>query len=131
MPKHYKTNPNWENRKRKSDDDVLLESTVFSDKLIQAESTLIHWLKRKEQGTVSVDGKNITCWYCGGTWFHYTLNVNFMSLYIHSSGEDAFDSLAYCANEIAEILYKNHPDTTIRWTEHPHRRQYLKETMGS
>ncbi|EAM2909406.1 hypothetical protein D2122_23150 [Salmonella enterica subsp. enterica serovar Weslaco] len=59
------------------------------------------------------------------------VNIHVISLYLHSSGEDAFDSLADCTNEIAQLLYQNNPDVNIRWTEHPHRRKYLKETTGT
>ncbi len=131
MPKYYRVNPRWENRRRRADDDVLLEATVTADKTIKAENTFIRWLIKREKGTVSLDNKSITCWYCGGVWLHYTANLNVMSLYMHSGGEDAFESLAYCANEIARFLYQNHPEVSIRWTEHPHQRKYLKDTTGS
>lgn len=131
MPGYYRINTGWENRRRRPDDDVLLEATVTADKIIQAESTLIRWLKTRGKGAVSLDHKKVICWYCGGVWLHYTVNINIISLYLHSGGEDAFDSLADCANEIARLLYQNHPDVSIRWTEHPHRRNYLKDTTGS
>ncbi|HEC8924918.1 TPA: hypothetical protein R4D26_000973 [Salmonella enterica subsp. enterica serovar Stanley] len=131
MPKYYRVNPRWENRRRRTDDDVLLEATVTTDKTKQPENTLIRWLKTREKGNVSLDNKKVNCWYCGGVWLHYTVNINVISLYMHSGGEDAFDSLADCANEIARLLYQNHPDAIIRWTEHPHRRKYLKDTTGS
>lgn len=125
--------PGWENRRRRQDDDVLLEATVTVDKTIQiqVENTFIRWLKTREKGAVSLDNKKIICWYCGGVWLHYTVNTNVMSLYLHSGGEDAFDSLADCANEISRLLYQNHSDVSIKWTEHPHRRKYLKDTTGT
>ncbi|EBS8367630.1 hypothetical protein CFF91_17890 [Salmonella enterica] len=133
MPGYYRIPPGWEKRRRRQDDDVLLEATVTVDKTIQiqVENTFIRWLKTREKGAVSLDNKKITCWYCGGVWLHYTVNTNVMSLYLHSGGEDAFDSLADCANEIARLLYQNHSDVSIKWTEHPHRRKYLKDTTGT
>ncbi|EIV7687844.1 hypothetical protein MA092_001857 [Salmonella enterica] len=131
MPGYYKIDPGWENRRRRTDDDVLLEATVTADKIKQPENMLIRWLKTREKGNVSLDNKNVTCWYCGGVWLHYAVNTNVMSLYLHSGGEDAFDSLADCANEIARLLYQNNPDVSIRWNEHPHRRKYLKDKTGT
>lgn len=61
---------------------------------------------------------------------HYIISENVISLYMHSNGEDVFDSLSYSANEIAKILYKKHHDVSIKWTEHPHRRHYLKNGKG-
>ncbi|EDU9483827.1 hypothetical protein XH18_003776 [Salmonella enterica subsp. arizonae] len=131
MPGYYRINSRWENRRRRPNGDVFLEVTVTTDKIIQAENTFIRWLKTTEKGTVSLDNKKVTCWYCGGVWLHYTVNINVIFLYLHSSGEDAFDSLADCTNEIAQLLYQNNPDVSIRWTEHPHRRKDLKETTGT
>ncbi|HIB1392495.1 TPA: hypothetical protein ACWV4T_005202 [Salmonella enterica subsp. enterica serovar Muenchen] len=128
MHRFYKINYRWECKKRKPTDDVLLEAVITSDIMIHTENTFLRWLDEQEKGNTSVDGKNVTCWYCGGVWLHYTINENAVSLYMHSSGEDAFDSLTYCANKIAEVLYQNHPDITIRWIEHPHRRNSLMET---
>ncbi|EAX4618757.1 hypothetical protein S886_09620 [Salmonella enterica subsp. arizonae] len=127
MPGYYRVNPGWENKRRRPDDDVLLEVTVTADKTKPPENTLIPWLKTREKGNVSLDNKKVTCWYCGGVWLHYTVNINVISLYLHSGGEDAFDSLADCAKEIARLF----PDASIRWTEHPHRRKYLKDTTGT
>ncbi|ENB9457443.1 hypothetical protein Q4R59_17000 [Morganella morganii] len=127
MFEYYKINYNWGYKQWKLSDDVLLEAIVTSDITI-AEKKLIQWLNHLEKGTTSVDKQNITCWYYGGVWLYYAKNENSIFIYMHSSGEDAFDSLAYCANKIAKILYQNHTATEIKWIEHPHRRKYLKET---
>lgn len=131
MHKYYRVNSGWANRRRRTDDDILLEATVTTDKIKQPENMLIRWLKTREKGNVSLDNKKVTCWYCGGVWLHYTVTINEISLYMHSGGEDAFDSLADCANEIARLLHQNQPDISIKWTEHPHRRKYLKDTTGT
>ncbi|EBK2702469.1 hypothetical protein [Salmonella enterica] len=128
MPGYYKISHSWEYRRRTSWNDVLLESLVTSDTNINTEETLVQWLNDKEKGTIAVDYKNITCWYYGGVWLHYAVNNKALSLYMHSSGEDAFDSLNDCAYEIAKIFYKNHPGVDIQWIEHPHKRNKLKET---
>lgn len=86
-------------------------------------------MNRQEKGGTYVDGKRITCWYYGGVWLHYVIRENRISLYMHSSGEDAFDSLAYCANAVAKILYKRYPEICIIWNEHPHQRKRLIETI--
>ncbi len=129
MPGYYKISHSWECRRRTSWNDVLLEAVVTSDTNQNTEEALTLWLHDKEQGTATVDYKNITCWYCGGVWLHYAINNNALSLYMHSSGEDAFDSLNYCAYEIAKTFYKNHSGISIRWIEHPHKRNKLKETQ--
>ncbi|EPB0514673.1 hypothetical protein ACRABS_005117, partial [Salmonella enterica subsp. enterica] len=61
-------------------------------------------------------------------WLHYLINNDALSLYMHSSGEDAFDSLNYCAYTIAKFFYTNHQDVNIRWIEHPHKRNNLRQT---
>lgn len=127
MPKYYKINYDWGYKYWKLSDDVLLEAIITSNITI-VERTLIQWLSHLENGTTSVDKQNITCWYYGGVWLHYVKNENTLSLYMHSSGEDAFDSLVYCANEIAKIFYQSHTTTNIQWVEHPHRRNNIKET---
>lgn len=128
MPRYYKISRSWEGRIYVYRNDVLLEALITSDAHINTEETLTQWLNDKEKGTTCVDYKKITCWYYGGVWLHYLLNKDALSLYMHSSGEDAFDSLHYCAHEIAKILYKNHSDINIRWIEHPHKRNNLKKT---
>lgn len=130
MPGYYKISHSWEYRRRTCQDDVLLEAVITSDTNLNTEKTLLQWLndKNKNKGTNTVDYKDITCWYYGGVWLHYAINNNALSLYMHSSGEDAFDSLNYCAYEIAKTFYKNHSDFSILWIEHPHKRNKLKET---
>ncbi len=102
MPGYYKISHSWEYRRRTHWNDVLLEAVVTSDTNLTAEETLTQWLHDKIQGTVTVDYKNITCWHYSGVWLHYAINNNALSLYMHSSGEDAFDSLNYCAYAIAK-----------------------------
>lgn len=88
MQRFYKINYRWECKKRKPCDDVLLEAVITSAITIQTENTLLRWLDEQEKGCTCVDGKNVTCWYCGGVWLHYTINENAVSLYMHSGGED-------------------------------------------
>lgn len=102
MPGYYKISHSWEYRRHTHWNDVLLEAVVTSDTNLTAEETLTQWLHDKKQGTVTVDYKNITCWHYSGVWLHYAINNNALSLYMHSSGEDAFDSLNYCAHAIAK-----------------------------
>ncbi|EAT9905659.1 hypothetical protein CR36_24270 [Salmonella enterica subsp. enterica] len=128
MPRYYKISRSWEGRRYIYRNDVLLEAIVTSDTNQNTEETLIQWLNDQEKGTTTVDYKNITCWYYGGVWLHYLINNDALSLYIHSSGEDAFDSFHFCAREIARIFYKNHPGINIRWIEHPHKRNNLRQT---
>ncbi|EAT1310366.1 hypothetical protein EX399_21855 [Salmonella enterica] len=128
MSGYYKISHCWECRRRTYWNDVLLEAVVTSDTNLNAEETLTQWLHDKKQETVTVDYKNITCWSYGGVWLHYVINNNALSLYMHSSGEDAFDSLNYCAYAIAKIFYTNHQDVNIRWIEHPHKRNNLRQT---
>ncbi|AXD41501.1 hypothetical protein JIJ74_001371 [Salmonella enterica] len=128
MSGYYKTSQLWEHRRRNARSDVLLEAVITSDTNNNAETILTQWLNDKEQGTATVDYKNITCWYYGGVWLHYVINNNTLSLYLHSGGEDAFVSLNGCAREIAKIFYKNHSGISILWIEHPHKRNKLKET---
>ncbi|EDV3151883.1 hypothetical protein Y935_005138, partial [Salmonella enterica subsp. enterica] len=61
MPGYYRIPPGWENKRRRQDDDVLLEATVTVDKTIQiqVENTFIRWLKTREKGAVSLDNKKI------------------------------------------------------------------------
>lgn len=91
MPRYYKISRSWEGRRYIYRNDVLLEAIVTSDTNQNTEETLIQWLNDQEKGTTTVDYKNITCWYYGGVWLHYLINNDALSLYIHSSGEDAFD----------------------------------------
>ena len=127
MSKYYKLNYNWGYKQWKHSDDVLLEAIITSNIKI-AENILVQWLNSLEKGATSVDEQNITCWYYGGVWIHYVTNENTISLYMHSSGEDAFDSIAYSANEVAKILHQTPSTTNIKWVEHPHRRNNIKET---
>lgn len=128
MPGYYKISHSWEYRRRTHWNDVLLEAVVTSDTNLTAEETLTQWLHDKKQGTVTVDYKNITCWHYSGVWLHYAINNNALSLYMHSSGEDAFDSLNYCAYVIAKKIYTHHPDINIQWIEHPHKRNNFRQT---
>ncbi|EBA3007712.1 hypothetical protein AB385_24680, partial [Salmonella enterica] len=93
MPRYYKISRSWEGRRYIYRNDVLLEAIVTSDTNQNTEETLIQWLNDQEKGTTTVDYKNITCWYYGGVWLHYLINNDALSLYMHSSGEDAFDSI--------------------------------------
>ncbi|EAA9549340.1 hypothetical protein OY03_001073 [Salmonella enterica subsp. enterica] len=128
MPRYYKISRSWEGRRYIYRNDVLLEAIVTSDTNQNTEETLIQWLNDQEKGTTTVDYKNITCWYYGGVWLHYVINNSTLSLYMHSSGEDAFDSLNYCAYTIAKFFYTYHQDVNIRWIEHPHKRNSLRQT---
>ncbi|EBV5086595.1 hypothetical protein ID80_005025 [Salmonella enterica subsp. enterica serovar Ball] len=128
MPRYYKISHNWFYGRKNIDDDVLLEAAITSHAGVNVSETLSRWLKDKPKGTTDVDYEKTICWYCGGVWLHYFMNENTLFLYMHSSGEDAFDSLSYYANKIANFFYKNHPDVDIRWAEHPHNRNKLKET---
>ncbi|HDC1420841.1 TPA: hypothetical protein O7U53_004843 [Salmonella enterica] len=128
MPGYYIISYNWEHRKRKPNEDVLLEACVALDNALEAEKTLIHWLNDKIKGAMSVDDKDVTCWACDNVLLHYIMSKKSICLYMHSSGPDAFDSLNYCAYEIARIFYNNYPDAEIKWIEHPHKSNNLKGT---
>ncbi|ECC1658486.1 TPA: hypothetical protein JDL67_005299 [Salmonella enterica subsp. salamae] len=129
MPGYYKISHSWVYGRRHPNDDVLLEAVITSYADINVSETLVRWLKDKPKGTTAVDYENTVCWYCGGVWLHYITNTNTLFLYMHSSGEDAFDSLEYYANKIEKVFYKNHSDIDIQWIEHPHKRSKLKETV--
>lgn len=91
MPGYYKINHSWADGRRHTDGDVLLEAVITSYADINISETLARWLKDKPKSTTDIDYKNTICWYCGGVWLHYITNKNTLFLYMHSSGEDAFD----------------------------------------
>lgn len=128
MPGYYKISHSWEYRNRKPTNDVLLEACVTFNNAFKAEKTLTQWLDGKVKSTMSVDHKDVTCWSCGGVLLHYIMSKKSIVLYMHSSGKDAIDSISYCAYEIARIFYSNHSDAEIKWIEHPHKRNNLRQT---
>lgn len=128
---HYPLNYAWGHGKTWSRGaDVLLEASIATTKPEAIREAIIEWRGAKRSERVHIDGVEVDSWYDGGAWFHYEL-ADAITVYLHSSGEDAFDTLEYYANNLAEALEKADAGVRITWTEHPHKRDYLNPKASS
>lgn len=122
---HYPRNYGWARSKKwKLRDDVLLEANIATKNPGAVEQVIVGWLAAKHPGSARVDGVQQDCWYEGGGWFHHKF-ADGISVYLHSSGEDAFDTLEHYANSLVRILEEADAEVRVTWTEHPHRRTHV------
>lgn len=120
----------WAQRSEwKEDSDVLLEAQCEASKQVeQALASLFHGLL--EQAHPMVDGTQPGYW-SGGVFLYSdfealseSTQTNTASLWLHSRGQDAFDSLHAVSDDFCRALAQSGYRGEVRWIEHPHNRAY-------
>ncbi|RMH94159.1 hypothetical protein EBB59_03085 [Lysobacter pythonis] len=114
--------------------DVLLEAQPWTTRPAEVRAALAVWLAGKTQSVARVDGEEIAIAYEGGIRMHAEDRQGgqpAMSVYLHSSGEDAFDSIKWYADQLVDALLAVDPEVKVRWVKHPHKRHYLRETRDT
>ncbi len=123
---HYPLNYAWDIKHWNEDRDVMLEAQFSGVSPAQIAPLLEQWLHSKQRDQQVLDQQTATIFYAGGAWFHWPA-VDSLQFYIHSAGQDAFDSIHYYANHLADYLFAAlGPKLQLQWIEHPHRRDYLR-----
>lgn len=111
--------------------DVLLEAQPWASQPDAVRAAVHAWLAGKHQGEVEVDGECQPIAYEGGIWIQcQDLHGAQPALRIdlHSSGQDAFDSIKWYTDELVDVLLAADPDIKVKWIKHPHRRHYRRRT---
>ncbi|MDO5654359.1 MAG: hypothetical protein Q4G39_09710 [Brachymonas sp.] len=88
---------------------------------------LAEWVAQQESSDAQVDGQPRSIFYAGGVRGYLNETEDAApaarTLYLHSSGQDAFDSLSYYSQEIAEFLQARGCKTAMQWAEARHDRR--------
>ncbi|MGY0505448.1 hypothetical protein [Luteimonas sp. e5] len=111
--------------------DVLLEAQPWTQRPEAVRAAVRDWLGGMQVETIEVDGERIEVAASGGIWVQaedFAGGQPAMSIQLHSSGEDAFDSLKWHADALVDVLLQADPDIKVKWVRHPHRRHYLRQT---
>lgn len=127
--KHWRLDYGWARRGGKWTDftDVMLEARVNGDsKSIQA---LRNWVDSHDTCNGILDGVQKTVFYAGGIQGYAVFDTvlsagghTSASVYMHSHGQDAFDSLCYYSKQLASALNHARGACTLEWVEHAHQR---------
>ena len=96
--------------------DVLLLADAGHDPA--CAQALADWVAQQHQERARVDGVERAIVYAGGVQGY----LEGHTLYLHSRGEDAFDSLSHYSREIARFLRRQGCQAALRWTEARHDR---------
>ncbi|MDO5693778.1 MAG: hypothetical protein Q4G70_15095 [Pseudomonadota bacterium] len=102
------------------DTDVLLVGTVASG--APGADALNAWVAQQDKSQGRVDGVEREIFYAGGVRGYLETSEDGTALYLHSRGEDAFDSLSHYSGEVARFLRAQGCDTPLQWTEARHDR---------
>lgn len=90
------------------------------------DAAVTAWLAAQHRCKFVLDGVSIDGAYAGGARFYLApgrgADQDELSLFIHSHGEDAFDTIAHYAAEITRHLRRQTPEAAIDWVEMPHDR---------
>ena len=84
------------------------------------------WLPGKSAGSAEVDGVRRAIASEGGMWM-YVEDADGgqpgLSVFLHSSGQDAFDTIKWDADELVDALLPVDPAVKVRWIKHGHHRR--------
>ena len=123
---YWKLDYGWAKRGGKWSDltDVMLIGTATGEDCISALDTWVS-LQDKDQG--HVDGHDREIFYAGGVQGYLESSLTEESdkrvLFLHSHGQDAFDSLSYYSKQIAEFLRSKGCAGNLTWQEGRHDRK--------
>lgn len=109
----------WGHKNWDEDTDVALKGRIEGPGKDAALSALQAWLDGMKSGPHLRDARPITASYHGGGAFY----LHDGALFIHSSGQDAFDTINWYSDEAAEVLRDSGADVELIWEELPHKRQ--------
>ncbi len=117
----------WGGRHRRWNDhhDVLLEAQPWTTRPDEVRHAVHAWLATKTADTRRVDGVPRAIVYEGGIWMYAEDRHGgqpALSVYLHSSGQDAFDAIHWYANELVDALLAVDPAIKVKWIKHPHHR---------
>lgn len=101
--------------------DVLLEG-----KITNSDNTLYILNKISsnfEYNLLLVDNRRRKVFYEGGIYFYFEKNIKGHSIFLHSSGQDAFDTICYYSQYFEEQITQRISKIKIKWIEHKHNRK--------
>lgn len=111
--------------------DVLLEGRICSSQdPMPALSVLFSGLKSDQHPMVNAPKQS--GYWAGGVFLYARAPVtpssraHQVSVWLHSRGEDAFDSIQAVSEIICRALREQQPTPSIEWVEHPHARDYAQ-----
>lgn len=112
--------------------DMLLECRTYTQ--IELSQLLSNYLAKLTAGTESMqDNKAQPGYWSGGVFLYISAQQDQTqpasqsyrnSLWLHSRGEDAMDSLAWESQNICKTLTQGEHCFGLNWIEHPHQRDY-------
>lgn len=112
-------NYEWGHKNWDEDTDVALRGDLAGPGQEAGLAALRDWLGGMERATYLRDGRRIrAAWHGGGAFY-----LHEGALFIHSSGQDAFDAIAWYSDEAATALRDSGADVTLTWHELPHKRR--------
>lgn len=98
--------------------DVCLEGRLRGDDIAPAVARASAWLASKEEGQALIDGAPRAIRYEGGGIFYLEEGAEGASVFLHSSGQDAFDALAWYSDELARALSGCAAQARLIWVQH-------------
>lgn len=108
--------------KWKEDTDVLLEGEILSVNTEDLEF-LKSMISEFDKGFAFLNGEKKEIFYAGGVQGYIVETAKSFSIYLHSRGEDAFDSLSYYSEFIERKLKENNNKISFNWIKHKHNRK--------
>lgn len=109
--------------------------TEFTDVMLIGETThdqhcintLREWVALQETDQAAIDRVKRTIFYAGGIQGYLDFSSNEAAdsqvIYLHSRGQDAFDSLSYYSKQIANFLRNHGCRAGLMWREARHDRK--------
>lgn len=98
--------------------DVCLEGRLRGEDLAAAVAKLRAWVAARDQTKALVDKVARPVALLGGASFYLEEDDEGASLFAHSMGEDAFDSLEWVGQELAAVLKGTPGEGRLIWVQH-------------